>query len=279
MSALHDLVREDCLTVEPAVITRRLTAVVPAYRTGPAIVTSLRRLSAALDATGLDYEVVVVADGDLDAYRFASTCASARVRVVGYQQNRGKGFALRYGIAAATGELVTFVDADMQIAPEEIGRMVKLLELYEADIVVGSKRHPMSRVDYPAFRRLQSWSYQVLVRSLFRVNVRDTQTGLKVLRREVAADVLDVAVVKRFAFDLELLAIARRFGHRRIIEAPVTIDRAFETTTDLKAVKDVLQDTAAIAYRMYVRHWYDERHGRGLAELQASTPAVITGGA
>ena len=154
--------------------------------------------------------------------------------------------------------------------------MVKLLELYDADIVVGSKRHPLSQVDYPPLRRIQSLGYQLLVRSLFRVNVRDTQTGLKVLRREVAADVLDVAVVKRFAFDLELLAIARRFGHRRIIEAPVTIERSFETTTNAKAVKDVLQDTAAIAYRMYVRHWYDERHGRGLAELHANSPVPLS---
>lgn len=277
MTALHHPAPVSEPRSDPAGV--RLSAIVPAYRTGPAIVSSLRRLVAALDETGVDYEVVVVADGDLDTYRFASTCASTRLRVIGYQVNRGKGFALRYGIAAATGELVTFVDADMQIAPEEIGRMVKLLELYDADIVVGSKRHPMSRVDYPPLRRVQSLGYQLLVRSLFRVNVRDTQTGLKVLRREVAADVLDVALVKRFAFDLELLAIARRFGHRRIIEAPVTIDRAFETTTDLKAVRDVLTDTAAIAYRMYIRHWYDERHGRGLAELQASCPSPFSAGA
>jgi hypothetical protein len=131
----------------------------------------------------------------------------------------------------------------------------------------------LSRVQYPLLRRFQSWCYQVLIRTLFRVLVRDTQTGLKMMRREVALRVLDVALVKRFAFDVELLALARRFGFSRIIEAPVAIDYQFSSTTNLRAVFAVLWDTAAVFYRMRLRHWYDKPHGAGLEALRSGLPA------
>jgi glycosyltransferase involved in cell wall biosynthesis len=231
-------------------------------------------LTAALGATGTTWEVVVVVDGDAETSKAARQCQSAQVRVVGYGRNRGKGFALRYGLAQTRGEVVTMIDADMEIAPEEIGRMVSLLQLYQADIVIGSKRHPMSEVRYPFFRRLQSRAFQTLLRLLFRFNVSDTQTGLKVMRREVATRVVDVALVKRFAFDVELLALARHFGFRRVIEAPVRIEYAFDSTTGLKAVARVLWDTAAIFYRLRLRHWYDRNAvaGRQALDVDITDP-------
>ena len=156
----------------------------------------------------------MVVDGDPRRGPPPRPAASPHVRVLGYSRNRGKGFALRYGISQARGKLVTFIDSDMEIAPEEIGRMAGLLDLYQADVVVGSKRHPLSEVHYPWPRRVQSLAYQLLVRMLFRVRVRDTQTGLKMFRREVADRVVDAALVKRFAFDLELLVLANHFGYQ-----------------------------------------------------------------
>jgi glycosyltransferase involved in cell wall biosynthesis len=253
----------------------RLSVIVPAYHDAPVIAENLHRLQAALLATGLTWEVIVVVDGDRATYVAAVAAATRGVQVYGYETNRGKGFALRYGMSLARGELVTFVDSDMEVAPEEIGRMAGLLDLYDADVVVGSKRHPLSKVHYPWLRRFQSWCYQVLIRLLFRVSVRDTQTGLKMLRRDVAMRVLSVALVKRFAFDLELLALARRFGHHRIIEAPVVIDYRFASTTNLRAVFSVLWDTMAIFYRMHLRHWYDRTDSAGLSALQRGLPTAF----
>ena len=252
-----------------------LTVVVPSYHDGAAIRENLDRLRRALDSTGLEWEVVLVVDGDVDTYREALPCRGPRVRVLGYDSNRGKGFALRYGISQARGELVTFIDSDMEIAPEEIGRMARLLDLYDADVVVGSKRHPLSEVEYPRLRRLQSLGYQLLIRALFRVRVRDTQTGLKLMRREVAERVLDVALVKRFAFDLELLAIAWCFGFRRIIEAPVRIDYRFASTTNLRSVFWVLVDTLAIFYRLRLRRTYTRRSRQGMLALLSTLPATL----
>lgn len=251
----------------------RLSVVVPAYHNGTSIVANVGRLVDALNVTGLAWEVIVVVDGDTETYQAAVPLRSEAVKVVGYESNRGKGFALRWGIAAARGELVTFIDSDMEIGPEEIGRMAQLLDLYDADLVIGSKRHPLSRVHYPRLRRFQSLCYQLLVRLLFRVRVRDTQTGLKMMRREVAMRVLDVALVKRFAFDLELLAVAWHFGYRRILEAPVDIEYTFSSTTNVRAVFWVLWDTAAIFYRLHIRRWYDRAAVDGRAVLAASLPS------
>jgi glycosyltransferase involved in cell wall biosynthesis len=261
--------------VEPDVERPKLSVVVPAYRDGERIVGSITRLVEALTATGLRWEVVVVVDGDAETFRHAATMRSSAVHVVGYADNRGKGFALRYGMSLVTGELVTFIDSDMEIGPEEIGRMAQVLRLYEADVVVGSKRHPLSKVQYPRTRRIQSLCYQLLIRVLFRVSVRDTQTGLKMMRREVALKVLDVALVKRFAFDLELLALAHHFGYRRIIETPVVISYKFSSTTNVRAVCSVLWDTLAIFYRMHLRHWYDKQPRAGLSALQHSLPTPL----
>ncbi|MGH7704855.1 MAG: glycosyltransferase [Candidatus Dormibacteria bacterium] len=254
-----------------------LSVVVPAYRESDSINRNLERLTAALAATGISWEVVVVVDGDEATTKAARSSCSAQVRVVGYRRNLGKGFALRVGLAQTRGELITIIDADMEIGPEEIGRMVSLLHLYQADIVVGSKRHPLSEVSYPLLRRVQSRAYQLLLHLLFQFNLTDTQTGLKVMRSEVAAKVVSVALVKRFAFDVELLALARHFGFRRVIEAPVRIEYAFQTTTGLRAVARVLWDTAAIFYRLRLRRWYDREGAGGLLALKAGLVDTVPG--
>ena len=264
-------------TVEGSSVGPELSVIVPTYHEAETIVQNLKRLQSALEQTGISFEVLLVVDGDQRTYAAARECRSPSVSVLGYSRNRGKGFALRYGISQARGRLVTFIDSDMEIAPEEIGRMARLLELYSADVVVGSKRHPMSQVHYPFTRRVQSLAYQLLVRLLFRVKVRDTQTGLKMFRREVAERVVDAALVKRFAFDLELLVLARHFGFGRIIEAPVQIDYKFHSTTNPRAVFSALWDTAAIFYRLHVLHWYDGAEARGLSLLLEELPAPLGG--
>src|SRR5204862_601510 len=89
------------------------------------------------------------------------------------------------------------------------------------DLAIGSKRHPASVVHYPPSRRVASWCYQQLNRLLFRLDVRDTQVGLKVFSRRVADEVLPLVLVKRYAFDVELLAVARSLGYDRVRELPV----------------------------------------------------------
>src|SRR5438270_1329560 len=205
-----------------------LSVVVPAYMEGSKIALNVNKLTDALGRIGTDYEVIVVSDGSTDdTYQQALTMAGPHVKVFGYAPNMGKGYALRYGFERSTGDPVTFIDADMELHPKEIGIFVKLMEIYGCDVVVGSKRHPQSEVSYPLLRRFQSWVYQVLIRMLFKLKLSDTQTGLKLFRREVLEAVLPYMLVNRWAYDLELFVLARQKGFRRFIEAPVVVDFQF----------------------------------------------------
>lgn len=234
--------------------------IVPAYQEGARIRGNLERLLGELDRMGTTYEVLVVSDGSTDdTVAQAQSVDSPHVSVISYAVNMGKGHALSRGVQQASGELVTFIDADMELNPREIRTFVSLLESGGYDIVVGSKRHRQSRVHYPAFRRLQSMAYQLLVRVLFNLDVRDTQTGLKLFRRDVLARAVPLLAVKRFAFDLELLVVAHHVGYRRIVEAPIDLDFQFESTVRLGAAFQVLWDTAAIFYRLHFLRYYDAR--------------------
>jgi glycosyltransferase involved in cell wall biosynthesis len=237
-----------------------LSVVVPAYREGKRIYQNISRLLDELNKLDATYEVVVVSDGNTDdTVREARRVRSPRVRVFHYPMNAGKGFALSLGVDQSVGELVTFIDADMELDPANIAGFIELMQSSECDAVIGSKRHPESKVDYPRFRRFQSWAYQLLVRVLFNLNVRDTQTGLKLFRRQVLQETLPLLAIKRFAFDLELLVVARQLGYRNVCEAPITLNYQFGSTVNLGSAWRVLWDTAAIFYRLRILRFYTRR--------------------
>ena len=245
-----------------------LSVIVPAYREGQHMHDNLVHLLEELDRIGTDYEVIVVSDGNTDAtVSEAERVGSPRIQVLAYTINEGKGFALMHGVGRARGDLIAFIDADMELDPSGIGRFVAIQKEGDWDVVVGSKRHPDSHVAYPRIRRVQSWLYQQLIRLLFRLNVKDTQTGLKLFRGKVLRETVPLLAVKRFAFDLELLVVARKLGYRKVIEAPIDLDYRFETTTNPGAASRALWDTAAIFYRLHFIHHYDRRlrelSGRG----------------
>src|SRR5205085_6726799 len=164
------------------------------------------------------------------------------------------------GLAQARGRIVGWLDADLDIHPEFIARAVGEFHTDEVDAVIGSKRHPDSEVQYPRIRRVYSWGFQALVRLLFRLRVRDTQVGAKLFRREMLDTVLPLLLIKRYAFDVEVLAVGAAFGFDRVRELPVRLDYRFTGTgINSPAVRRMLVDTLAIAYRIHVRHWYVRR--------------------
>jgi glycosyltransferase involved in cell wall biosynthesis len=245
----------------------KLSVIVPAYREARHIHENLGRLLHELDRLGRTYEVIVVSDGNTDeTAREAERVVSPHIKVIEYDRNMGKGYALRCGVAHSSGELVTFIDADMELDPRYIKGFIAVMESFDCDAVVGSKRHPMSSVHYPPTRRFQSLIYQLLIRMLFQVKIRDTQTGLKLFRREVLEEVVPLLAIKRFAFDLELLVVARQLGYKKVMEAPVELNYKFDSTADLKATWHVLWDTAAIFYRLRFLRFY--AHQRAAMERE-----------
>ncbi len=173
-----------------------------------------------------------------------------------YGGNHGKGFAIRYGFKYTTGDIVAFIDADMNIHPRQIVTFIKEMERTDADVVVGSKRHPDSKVNYPVNRKIFSDVYYLFVKTLFGIQVKDTQVGLKLYKRKVLEDICPIVVVKRYAFDIEILANVHRLGYK-ITEAPIEIDMNFDSHVNKKAIWNMFWDTCAIFYRMNIMHYYD----------------------
>jgi glycosyltransferase involved in cell wall biosynthesis len=245
-------------TSEVAPQSVELSVIVPAYREGRRIHKNLKRLVEELDKLNVPYEVIVVSDGNTDeTVSEVKRFGSPAVKVFHYPMNVGKGFALSFGVGQSTGSLVTFIDADMELDPANIKGFVDLMRESDCDAVIGSKRHPESKVAYPRFRRIQSAIYQMLVRTLFNLDIRDTQTGLKLFRRQVLAQAVPLLAIKRFAFDLELLVVARFLGYHKVCEAPIALDYQFESTVSLGSAWNVLWDTAAIFYRLRILRYYE----------------------
>lgn len=237
-----------------------ISIVIPAYDEASRIEVTLRDTVACMEGLGCRYEILVVDDGSHDATRKRAEHAAAElpsVRVISYGENAGKGYAIVQGARVASGELVLFLDADLEVHPRQLQILYRAMQGAQADVVIGSKMHPSSQVDYPRKRRIMSWGYYALVRFAFGLPVRDTQTGLKLFRGEVLDRVVPRMLIKRFAFDLEALTIAHRLGYR-IVEAPVVVTR--EREYPRIGFGDALHtawDTAAVWYRTYLRRQYD----------------------
>lgn len=233
-----------------------LSFVLPAYNEGDSIEGALDTLDRVVKETGLRYEIVVVDDGSIDntclkAINYASK--NGHVKIVSYKRNLGKGYAVKKGFMQAAGDAVVFVDSDLEIDLERISSYVEALQ--DGDIIIGSKWHPESVVEMPLIRRILGHSFNVLVRLMTGVKLKDTQTGLKAIRRKAFEDVFLRLAVKRYAFDVELLAVAKLYG-LKVVEMPVNIK--MKALFNIKDVWRMFVDLLGIAYRLRVLRWYQQ---------------------
>lgn len=241
-----------------------ISVIIPAYKKEKTVTKSINHIYSVLQSLPYDYELIVVVDGkENDAtYQKARKLASHKIKIYGYKSNRGKGYALRYGMARSKGSIVGFIDGDGDLNPMGLHMLLLHFDWYNADIIVGSKWHPVSLVEYPWWRIIISRSYGLLVKLLFHLSVRDTQLGMKFYRREVLEHVLPRLLVKKFAFDVELLAVAHHLGYSRIYEAPVDMKWSdYESSISsglFMSIWETLLDTLAVFYRLRILKYYDD---------------------
>lgn len=231
-----------------------LSFVIPAYNEEGLIEDALGTLDEAVKSKKLQYEIVVVDDGSEDkTLSKAMTYASknGHVKVVSYTKNLGKGYAVKKGFMQAVGEVVIFVDSDLDINLKGISRYVEALQ--HGDIVIASKWHPQSVVEMPLVRRLLSRSFNLLVRLLTGVKLRDTQAGLKAMKKSALKNVFPRLSVERYAFDVELLIVAKLYG-LKVVEMPVNLQ--MQALFSLREMCRMFIDLLGIAYRLRVTHWY-----------------------
>jgi len=248
-----------------------ISTIVPAYKKEKTIVEDLKKILTVLSKLRYKTELICVVDGNVDnTFKKASTLTKKykNLKVVGYETNKGKGYAVRFGMARSKGEIIAFIDSGMDLDPNGLSLLLEQFREHKADVIVGSKRHPLSKVTYPWQRRVLSFGYQILVRILFGLKIKDTQVGLKVFRRELLEKVLPRLLVKRFAFDIEMLSVAHHLGYKRMYEAPVEIDLDFgkdSVVTDKKFLKTVylmIWDTLAVFYRLKILGYYNDTNKR-----------------
>lgn len=198
-----------------------LSLVVPAYNEERRLGASLTRLIAYARQQPHRVEIIVVDDGSADrtaeVAREATRELPANVsfRLLQHQRNRGKGAAVRTGAAASTGEVVLYLDADLATPPEEIPKLLEALAA-GADVVVGTRIQPGGadlRASQPAWRRIGGRIFALARRRLLLSDIEDTQCGFKAFRRDAAQAAFARQRLEGWAFDAELLYLARKLGY------------------------------------------------------------------
>lgn len=231
-----------------------LSLIMPAYNEENNIELVVEKVDSIVKQMGLKYELIVVDDGSIDKTRikvgnYAQN--NGHVKVLGYNKNMGKGYALKTGFLHAVGDMILFMDSDADIDPKQIMYYVEALK--DVDVVIASKRHPLSKVDTSLIRRILSHGFNLLVKLLIGLKVNDTQTGLKAIKRKPFMYIFPKLTVKRYAFDVELLALANLLG-LKVAELPINI--RLRNLFSLKEVWRMFLDLLGITYRLRMLRWY-----------------------
>lgn len=227
-----------------------LSVVVPAFNEVDRIGATVTRLITFLSSQAYSFEIVVVLDGGRPgAAEAIAAAAGARddVQVLDNVVNRGKGYSVRRGVMAARGEFIVFLDADLSLPIEGVSAFLQPLH-DGADVAIGSRMLAASQIsgDRQHLRRSMGSVFNWLVQRLLLPGFADTQCGFKAFRRGAARRIFAVQRIDRFAFDVEVLWLARRFGFR-IVEVPVVCE--YSRASSVRRFRDgvsILRDLVRI---------------------------------
>lgn len=221
----------------------KMSVVIPAYNEGEHIFENLLKTEEILAGFCDSYEIICVNDGSRDNTHeeiLRAAEAGKHIRCISYEVNGGKGKAVKTGSLAAGGEYTAFLDADMDLSPAHLQAFLERMEKGDADIVIGSKMHPDSVLDYPFTRKVMSYGYYVMLLVLFRLKVHDTQTGVKLFKSGLLKKIIEDVQTKGFAYDIEILAMANVYG-AKIAEMPIVLNFTRETGFSRIGIGDIIK--------------------------------------
>jgi dolichyl-phosphate beta-glucosyltransferase len=257
------------MTLSPASVTNPISSpkldkelgislVVPVFNQERKVSHSLKKIKQAVESAFTNYELIVVDDGSIDNTLNILRdieAASERMHTISYTPNRGKGYAVKQGVLYSHGDVVMFLDGDLDISPDSIKDYVE--KLRTSDLVIASKRHPESSVKIPRSRAFLSRVFNLLIRMATGIPQKDTQAGFKVGNGEIMRTIFRNVRVNRYAFDVELFTIAS-IMHLKVQEMPVimSIDRRF----NIKEVMKMFVDVARITYKYRIAHHYQQKY-------------------
>jgi glycosyltransferase involved in cell wall biosynthesis len=207
-----------------------LTIVVPAYNEAARVGTTLTKILEYINAAERASELILVDDGSTDetaavAEQAMSASGAIAGRVIRYEANRGKGYAVRTGLLAANADVAMFSDADLSAPITELPKLLEPIRSGRADVTFGSRALDRSLIGaHQSWRREQGGRvFNLLVRIATGLPFWDTQCGFKAFRMSVCRPLIEAAQIDRFGFDVELIYVAHRAG-LRLSEVPVRWD-------------------------------------------------------
>lgn len=240
--------------------TKIISVIVPAFNEEKAIFCTVKEIIQVLhELATKKYEIIVIDDGSIDqTYAQIKDLAQkfkGKVKTITYHPNMGKGYAIREGALIAEGEYIFYIDADLEIHPNQIKGFLELMQKTGADAIVGSKTTKGSQVKLPFKRKILSKGYYSLLKLLFHLPITDTQTGFKLFKKKALKECILKTTINRYAFDLELLSILNIHNYK-IVESPILINHSRLRRIKFKDIFSIFKDTLSIFIRIYITKSY-----------------------
>jgi|LakMenE18May11ns_1017448.scaffolds.fasta_scaffold9640691_1 glycosyltransferase involved in cell wall biosynthesis len=230
-----------------------LEVVVPAFDKADEISIALGRICETLRPLGVTFRVHVVFDGpDPVGLKRVAEANIPEVTIHQLARQNGKGFTVRYGVEQTISEYVAYIDGDLDLDPISLVEGYQILsQSHDKKLacLYGSKFHQSSTVNYPFKRKVLSHGYRLLTWLLVGVRVEDSQTGLKLYRRDALLDAIEYSKEDRFLFDLEIFVLLKNLGFT-FIAIPVHLEYKYSSSIGLRSVAIMFLDTITLAWRM-----------------------------
>lgn len=235
----------------------KISLVLPTYKKEREVIDQLERLYGYLSRINPDFELIFVIDGYVDNTKdlldqYIKENRLKKVKVFGYRENKGKGYAVRYGMKKASGDVIGFIDADTDIQIRSLASAIKEIKKDSVMAVIPSKLHKDSNIEMTLGRKVISFGLIFVNKLLLRLpkNITDVGCGLKLFKKELIKRILPNLKVNRFAIDSEILNEIGKIGYEvSVIPFYLNKNRSDSTSANIKEVSRMLKDIFIISMK------------------------------
>ena len=235
----------------------KISLVLPTYKKEREVIDQLERLYGYLSRVNPDFELIFVIDGYVDdtkniLEKYIKENRLKKAKVIGYKENRGKGYAIRYGMKKANGDVIGYIDADTDIQIRSLSCAVKEIKKDDVYAVIPSKLHKDSNVEMTFTRKIFSYGLIAVNKIFLKLpqNITDVGCGLKLFKKDLIQRILPSLNVNRFAIDSEILNEIGKVGYSvNVTPFFLNKNRSQSTSTNIEEITRMLKDIIKISLK------------------------------